>query len=281
MSDPLFALLQLDRLPSVVDIGANPIDGTPPYRPLLEKELCQLTGFEPQAAALAELNKKKGRLENYLPHVVGDGSNCSFNVCRASGMSSVFLPNPKVLKLFANFSTWGEVVDTISLPTRRLDDIAEVEKIDYLKIDVQGSELSVINNGKLKLGRAVCIQTEVSFIALYQDQPVFGDIDLALRALGLVPHAFVAINKRLIAPAFDANNPYAGLNQLIEADVVYVRDFADADAMDVEQLKHLALIAHHCYRSHDLVLNCFAHLIKRDALPGEAMDRYMAIIRQK
>jgi hypothetical protein len=50
------------------------------------------------------------------------------------------------------------------------------------------------------LAKAVVIQTEVSFIALYKGQPVFGDIDLELRKSGFVPHAFAAINKRMIAP---------------------------------------------------------------------------------
>ena len=42
------------------------------------------------------------------------------------------------------------------------------------------------------------------------------------------------------------------MNQLLEADVVYVRDFTFPDKMSSEQLKHLALIAHHCYGSYDL-----------------------------
>jgi hypothetical protein len=47
-------------LTRVVDIGANPVDGAPPYKPLLDAQLCRLTGFEPQPVALAELNRKKG-----------------------------------------------------------------------------------------------------------------------------------------------------------------------------------------------------------------------------
>jgi hypothetical protein len=35
MADPLFDLLQPARLTAVVDIGANPIDGDPPYKRML------------------------------------------------------------------------------------------------------------------------------------------------------------------------------------------------------------------------------------------------------
>lgn len=54
--DPLLKLLMPKRLTSVVDVGANPIDGDPPYKILLQKRLCRVTGFEPQAEALAVLN---------------------------------------------------------------------------------------------------------------------------------------------------------------------------------------------------------------------------------
>ena len=42
------------------------------------------------------------------------------------------------------------------------------------------------------------------------------------------------------------NRPLESMNQMLEADIVYVRDFSQASSMSVEQLKHLALIAHHC-----------------------------------
>ncbi|MEJ3816632.1 FkbM family methyltransferase, partial [Campylobacter jejuni] len=69
------------------------------------------------------------------------------------------------------------------------DDIGEIDAMDYLKIDVQGSELAVFQNGRRRLAEAVVIQTEVSFLPLYKKQPVFGEIDLELRSQGFIPHA--------------------------------------------------------------------------------------------
>ena len=58
----LLQLLKPARLTEIVDIGANPVDGEPPYRPMLAaKNLCRLTGFEPQQDALDALLKKKGQ----------------------------------------------------------------------------------------------------------------------------------------------------------------------------------------------------------------------------
>jgi FkbM family methyltransferase len=275
MSDFLIDLIRPDRLTNVVDIGANPIDSDPPYKSLLENRLCRVCGFEPQTAALAELNSRKSDLETYLPYVVGDGKFATLKVCRASGMTSLFSPDPQTLNHFSGFPEWGQVVEEIPVTTRRLDDIVELGEVDFLKMDVQGAELAIIQNGFERLSSVVAVQAEVSFIPLYKDQPSFGQIDDALRRLGFIPHCFAAINKRLIAPLF-AQNPYDSINQLLEADMVYVRNFMKPDLMSTEQLKHLAVVAHHCYGSFDLASNCLHHLAKNGTVPSDAPRRYLA-----
>lgn len=44
MSSFFTEILQPQRLTEVVDIGANPIDGDPPYKPMLAAGLCKVTG---------------------------------------------------------------------------------------------------------------------------------------------------------------------------------------------------------------------------------------------
>jgi FkbM family methyltransferase len=278
-SDPLVELLQPSRLTAVVDIGANPIDSDPPYKKMLFNRLCTVVGFEPQAEGLIDLNSRKSDLETYLPYAVGDGSRATLKICQAPGMSSLFTPNPQVLECFPLFSQFGTVLREVPVETHTLDGIVEIEALDFLKIDVQGSELSVFRSGRSRLAGAVALQTEVSFVPLYQGQPVFGDIDLALRALGLIPHMFANINKRMILPLHYSNNLHASLNQLLEADIVYVRDFTQPDKMSVDQLKHLALIAHHCYSSYDLATKCIRDLASRGAVASDAVDRYMSTLK--
>jgi FkbM family methyltransferase len=279
-SEGLVDLLRPRRLTSVVDIGANPIDGDPPYKEMLQQRLCRVIGFDPQPDVLTRLNASKSDLETYLPYAVGDGGTHTLKICRGSGFASLLQPDEKVLSHFPEFSELGKVVQEITLPTHRLDDIAEIGELDLLKIDIQGSELSVFKNGRARLAKAMAIHTEISFVALYKDQPVFGDVSLELRSLGFIPHMFVTINKKMIAPMVGPN-PAVGLNQLVEADIVFVRDFTKADAMDSEQLKHLALIAHHCYGSYDLAINCVHHLASRNELEPDAKVRYLEMVKQK
>lgn len=279
-SESLVDLLRPQRLTSVVDIGANPIDDDPPYKEMLQQRICRLIGFDPQPDVLTRLNASKSDLETYLPYAVGDGGTHTLKICHGIGFASLLQPDEHVLTHFPRFSELGKVVGEIKLVTRRLDDIAEIRELDLLKIDIQGSELSVFKNGRARLARALAVHTEISFVALYKDQPVFGDVSLELRSLGFIPHMFAGINKKMIAPMLGPN-PAVGLNQLVEADIVFVRNFTKPDAMDSEQLKHLALIAHHCYGSYDLAMNCIHHLAVRNEVAPDAKNRYLGLVQQK
>jgi hypothetical protein len=116
-----------------------------------------------------------------------DGGSSTLRICQASGMTSLFEPDENILRHFPMFSEWGRVVKEVGLATHRLDDIAEIDAIDYLKIDVQGSELAIFQNGHTRLRKTLVIQTEVLFLAMYKGQPLFGDIDVELRKLGFSP----------------------------------------------------------------------------------------------
>lgn len=273
----LAELLGLQDRTRVVDIGASPIDGMPPYKGLLDAGLCHVTGFEPQPEQLARLNQLKGQQELYLPYVLGDGAMHSLQVCRSVGFTSLLEPDPASLALFEYFQPLGQVLAREQVQTRRLDDVEEIECIDFLKIDIQGSELSVFQNGRRKLAQTVFIQTEVSFVTLYKDQPAWGEVDLELRAQGFMPHCFANIKHWPIAPAVIDGNPAKPLNQLLEADVVYIRDVRDMRTLSDAQLRHMALIAHVCYGSRDLSLRCLMTLQERHAVAGDAVTQYLAM----
>jgi len=274
--DQLTRILQPNRLTAIVDIGANPIDGDPPYKAMLAAGLCEVTGFEPQPAALEKLNRAKGPQERYLPHVVADGTERTLHFCELEGMTSLLVPDPAHLALFNLFPTWGTVKDRIAVKTRKLDDIAEIAAMDFLKMDVQGAEREVLAHGQAKLKDTVVIQTEVSFVPLYKDQPSFGDMDLALRGLGFLPHSVSGTKIWPIAPMVVGDAPNRGIRQLLETDMVYVRDFTEADGMSAEQWKHLALVAHHCYGSYDLALKAILALMQLGAVPADANRRYLS-----
>ena len=274
--DPLTQILAPARPTAIVDIGANPIDGDPPYKRMLAAGLCDVVGFEPQAEALARLEKMAGPRERYLPYAVGDGTTRSLHVCNLEGMTSLLVPDPAHLALFNLFPTWGEVKNTLPVSTHRLDEIAEIAHMDFLKMDIQGAERDVLTHGRAKLAETVAVQIEVSFITLYEGQPTLGEMDVMMRELGFLPHCFAELKVWPLAPTVVSGQPNKGLRQLLEADLVYVRDFTRAQNMTADQWKHLALIAHHCYGSVDLAARCLNMLAELGAVPANASEIYLS-----
>ena len=263
MSVALNSLLGTEVKIKVVDIGANPIDGQPPYFPLLQAGHAEVVGFEPAPEALAELNRKKGPHETYLPAAVGDGKVHTLHFCASSGMTSLFKPNMRVLGLLHGFTEWARVVRTEEIMTRRLDEVPEAAGFDLLKIDVQGAELMVMQNAVEGLKHALCIQTEVEFMPLYENQPLFSDVDQFLRQQGFVLHRFVDVISRVVKPLVVNNDAHAGLSQIFWTDAIYIRDFTRLELLASDQLLRLAVILYDCYFSADLVLHLLLEFDRR------------------
>jgi hypothetical protein len=72
-------------------------------------------------------------------------------------------------------------------------------------------------------------------------------------------------------------NIYNPGNQLLEADIVYVRDIAHPEQMTSEQLAHLAMIAFHIYGSIDLAVFCLIELRQRGRAHEDAVEQLMQL----
>ena len=79
------------------------------------------------------------------------------------------------------FPNWGQVVATEAVDTVRLDDVAETAGAEMLKIDIQGGELMAMRHAEARLRDMLVIHTEVEFLPMYVDQPLFSDVDQFLR----------------------------------------------------------------------------------------------------
>lgn len=262
-------LLEPSRLTSIVDVGANPIDDAPPYTRMLDEGLCTVVGFDPQVTASSQGNRRM------LPYVISsDDGVRSLNVAVAPGMTSLLPLNEVHAAAFPMMPAWGAVLDRRTVETKRLDNVCEIDAIDFLKMDVQGAEIDVLRGGRHRLTKAVAVMTEVSFVTLYRGQSTFGEMDTELRHMGFIPHCFAAAKCWPIATTTIV--PNMAPHQLLEADVVYVRDFTRT--MGVEQWKHLAMIAHHVCGSFDLAMRCVEALAKMEAVAPSAPDQYRQIL---
>ena len=260
----MFSILELLPEPPpaihIVDVGAHSYgEEKDPYAPLVAKVPARIVGFEPVAEELERLKAMYGSRRTCLPYVVGDGSRGTFRVCADTGTSSLYEPNMPLLDLFQNLPPLCRVVGRQEVQTVRLDDVEEVRGADYLKLDVQGGEGNVLRGAPRLLEQIVAVHTEVEFVPLYQDQPLFADIDQLLRAHGFLFHRFAGAAGRAFRPVLMSNDPTQGISQWLWADAVYVKSFLELDRLPAAKLLKLAIILHELYQSYDLCALVLRH----------------------
>ena len=154
-------------------------------------------GFEPNPESYALLGDDqpsvKGinyQLTKYLPAALHhESQDVTLYVTKRPGGSSTLRPNADMLAHFErdNWAQIREVMSEFAVPGITLCDFMAEESlthIDFIKLDTQGTELSVLKSAAEYLGRISVIKTEVSMIPVYRDQPLLGDMCSFLAAVG-------------------------------------------------------------------------------------------------
>lgn len=239
----------------ILDVGAAIIE-QPPYQSLVDAGRGRIFGFEPNPQACEQLNREYGAPHRFLPHFIGDGRPAVFHETNWAPTGSLYEPNSPVLEKFNNLAELVTPVATHAVSTTRLDDIAEIDDIDFIKIDIQGGELAAFRNASRVLSSAVLIQTEVEFVEIYKGQPMFADVDIFLREKHFQFHAFNGFGGRTFKPMVVNDNANIGLRQALWSDALYVRDWMQLESLSEVKLRNYAILAHDVVRSYDL-----AHLV--------------------
>jgi FkbM family methyltransferase len=240
----------------ILDIGARE-EGQDRYQPLRDVGLARVTGFEPDEEHCAALQASAAETDRYLPYYLGTGETSVFRIARYPGCSSLYEPDAGVIDLFTSIGT-GEldnfrVLERTEVETVRLDDIEGAPRPDYIKLDIQGGELDVLKHGTEALQSTLVIESEVEFIPIYKDQPLFSDVEVFLREQGFLLHKFIDVGGRSFRPFSRNNNPFAATSQVLWADAVFVRDFTRLERYSESDLLKAALVLNDVYSSYDLV----------------------------
>ena len=103
--------------------------------------------------------------------------------------SSVYKANMDFLRQFEDANRF-EAKETIALKTKTVDGLAknkEIDSVDFVKLDVQGGEFDILQGGEEFFKKNIVgLEVEVEFAQMYQDQPLFSDVDIFVREkLGL------------------------------------------------------------------------------------------------
>jgi FkbM family methyltransferase len=170
---------------TVIDIGAN----TGEYAEFLNGFFrpAAIYAFEPLGSCQTQLQ----RLTWQIPHLkifqvaLDDHAGEETFWENAYGPSSSLLHVSEIHKQ-AFPHTERESQSTVKVA--RLDDVLDVDTLQgdiLIKIDVQGVEDRVIRGGRAIFSAAAAVLIELSFVQMYEQQPVFDEIDALLRECGL------------------------------------------------------------------------------------------------
>lgn len=261
---PFFSLSSLVRPEHplmIMDVGAS-LDGTPPYQSLIDAGLAHLIGFEPDAKEYEKLQARYGKPHRIFPYFIGDGRPASFHETNVFATGSLYKPNKPILEKFQNLYELVTPVGEHRVDTHALDGITDIDRVDYLKIDVQGAELAVFRGAERLLKTVLLIHAEVEFLELYEHQPLFSDIDVYLRSQGFVLVRILSLASRAVKPTVLQNHINVG-SQHLWGDVLYMRKWFDPAAFTNDELLRLALVTHDIYQMHDFSYHFLSMLDQR------------------
>jgi FkbM family methyltransferase len=168
--------------PVIVDGGANQgriIDSF-----LAEYNAPLIHAFEPIPSLFKALRAKYYSNKKVIIHGNALGAKkylSPFNIVNNIVSSSFLKPTPISQSYHGRRM---DIKERIYVQQVRLDEVLNGIDIDILKLDLQGYELEALKGCKKLIDRIKIITTEIEFIPLYEEQPLFGDIDLFLRRNG-------------------------------------------------------------------------------------------------
>jgi FkbM family methyltransferase len=200
---------------TLVDVGAS--GELPDYWRDIDEYL-RVIGFEPDEKAYKELMAKEEKNRRYIPTALAEKpKEASLFITRKQMVSSMLRPNRKVLDEFPNSNRF-DIIETQGVKTDTLDNALRNENADFIKLDTQGNELFILQGALETLRNKILgVEVEVEFTDMYENQPLFGEVDSLLRQSNFVLLDFIQISR------WKRKSTQAGKGQLIFADALYLK----------------------------------------------------------
>jgi len=177
------SLLLADQTLTLIDVGAA--GGIEPrWRQITNK--LDYIGFEPDDRSNLEDLVRGQDYASYtlLPFALwSENGLLKINLCKKPGVSSHFLPDINFTQKFPRSDRFN-VVGEVDVKAVRLDSV-DIKRCDFIKLDIQGGELAVLQGAEKLLPRVFGLEIEVEFLHIYKAQPLFGDICTFLAEHGL------------------------------------------------------------------------------------------------
>lgn len=170
----------------IVDIGAN--EGAFSGAVLAVSPHAEIIATEPAPIPRARMQKRLGELPNVKildVAVSATSGTATFHLTAHDHNSSLHSPRSEMQ---AVVDVGWEPAGEIEVPIITLDELVGDRTVDVLKIDVQGSEMDVLQGGDSTLARARSVLLEMNFISQYEGDATFNTLhsEMVRRGFALV-----------------------------------------------------------------------------------------------
>ena len=145
--------------------------------------------FEPDPREFDALKKNSDNNLIVINSALSDSNKeIEFHLCKKQEVSSVYPPNFNFLNKFADSERFN-VEKIIHLNADTLDNQLKkegIDEVDFIKIDTQGYELSILKGSSNCIENIVGLEVEVEFEPLYVGQPLFSEVDNYVKENGFI-----------------------------------------------------------------------------------------------
>jgi FkbM family methyltransferase len=175
----------------LIDAGANEGQYASWFRSLGFKG--RIISFEPATAAFEILSRAAARDERWECHNLALGaedSELQLHIARDSTMTSAFRPTEQILRVFPDAAETG----TERAPMRSLESLwpslgCAGQRV-YLKVDVEGFELAVLQGAGSVLDAISWVELELSLAPSFGDAPLIQEVLTFVAGRGFSVFAF-------------------------------------------------------------------------------------------
>ncbi len=172
---------------SIVDVGAQELeDEEHVYAAIVNSGMPHhIIGFEPLEEKIRERQQQNPEQPlTLLPVFIGDGARHTFHINEPDATSSLLPLNRDFTQMMVDLSQL-RTVKMESVGTSTLDvALKGTDRIDFLKLDIQGFELPALQFAQSVLARTNVVHCEVAFAEIYENQALFSDVEALLREHG-------------------------------------------------------------------------------------------------
>lgn len=272
----LNTVLGVERTLRIADVGANPVN-VPDYMELLSIGGCEVWGFEPEPEAFAALQAQAGPNTHFVQRAIGKTGKGMFYPHKSSGLGSLLKIDKASVTYLGRPGWYANQGEGVEIDLIAMDDIPpdELPRPDVLKMDIQGGELDVLESAHDTLSEAIAVICEVRFAQMYENEPMWAEVDLELRDQGFVLHKMAAAKSIPVGNSMRrAMKSDHFRNQMVDGDAVYIRDPREISEWSEDQIKLLAIAAAGVFNSYDLVIFCMDQLVARGVIAQTAPEDF-------